>query len=119
MATAEAADATAAKSPADTPVKETDSPKLKTLKEELAKAQEDLELSQRESALLQDTVYSNPDYQHDTAGKAKLDALQQQISDKQQKVDEVKARLAALEEAQSHQIAETPPVEKPAEPPQN
>jgi predicted RNase H-like nuclease (RuvC/YqgF family) len=69
------------------------------LKQELTEAQKELDLLQRE--LERDNYYSNPDYVHDPAGKAKLDALNQQIADKQQKVDELKARLAALPSSQT------------------
>ncbi|PYT50530.1 MAG: hypothetical protein DMG44_06120 [Acidobacteria bacterium] len=67
------------------------------LKEQIKQAQSDLDLAKREQALQQDTYFSNPDYVHDTAGKAKLDALKQQITDKQQELDRLKARLAELQ----------------------
>jgi hypothetical protein len=119
VAAAESADAKAAKSPPDDPVKKTDPQKLKALKADLAQAEDDLKLSQRELSLEQDTVFSSPDYQHDTAGKAKLDALQQQIGDRQQKVEDVKARLAALEEELRKEGTDPDAAEKPAEPPPN
>jgi hypothetical protein len=66
------------------------------LKEKIKEAQSDLDLLQREYQLDQDSFYSSPDYAKNTSGKAKLDAIKQQISDKQQELDELKARLAAL-----------------------
>jgi len=69
---------------------------LAALKEQIKQAQSDLDLAQREQALQQDTYFSNPDYAHDTAGKAKLDAIKQQITEKQQALDRLKARLAEL-----------------------
>jgi hypothetical protein len=86
--------ASAAKPAANSPV----SPELAALTEEVKQAQQALELVQRERALQQDTYYSNPDYVHDTAGKAKLDALQQQVNEKQEAFNALKARLA-LEQA--------------------
>jgi type I restriction-modification system DNA methylase subunit len=77
-----------------------DDPEIARLKDTIADAEKDADLARRDTALQQDTVYSNPDYEHDTAGKAKLAALQQQINDKQQEIDRLKARLAELEEAQ-------------------
>jgi flagellar motility protein MotE (MotC chaperone) len=77
-----------------------DDPEIKRLKESIADAEKDTDLSRRDMALEQDTYFSNPDYVHDTAGKAKLAALQQQINDKQQDIDRLKTRLAALEELQ-------------------
>ena len=77
-----------------------DDPEIVRLKDNIADAEKDADLARRDLALQQDTVYSNPDYEHDTAGKAKLAALQQQINDKQQEIDRLKARLAVLDEAQ-------------------
>jgi hypothetical protein len=70
---------------------------LAALKEQIKQAQSDVDLAKREQALQQDTYFSNPDYVHDTAGKAKLDAMKQQITDKQQELDRLKARLAELQ----------------------
>jgi len=81
---------------------------LAALKEQIKQAQSDLDLVQREQSLQQDTYFSNTDYIHDTAGKAKLDALKQQISDKQQELDRLKARLAELQSSLSGP-ASTPP----------
>jgi len=77
-----------------------DDPEITRLKDLIADAEKDADLARRDLALQQDTFYSNPDYVHDTAGKAKLATLQQQINDKQQEVDRLKVRLAALEELQ-------------------
>ncbi len=70
--------------------------KIAALQEQIKQAQDDLDLLQREQSLEQNNYYSKTDYAHDTAGKVKLDALKQQISDKQQDVDALKTRLAAL-----------------------
>ena len=72
---------------------------LAALKEQIKQAQSVVDLAKREQALQQDTYFSNPDYVHDTAGKAKLDAMKQQITDKQQELDRLKARLAELQPA--------------------
>src|SRR5216683_3723946 len=68
---------------------------IAALKEQIKQAQSDLDLAKRELALQQDTYYSNVDYARDTAGKAKVDDLKQQVSDKQQELERLKARLAA------------------------
>jgi chaperonin cofactor prefoldin len=78
------------------------------LKAQIKEALTDLDLLHRERTLEQDTYFSNPDYVHDTAGKAKLDALKQQESDKQEELDRLKARLAALPPVQDDS-ATTPP----------
>jgi hypothetical protein len=72
------------------------SAELASLKEELTQAQKNLDLVQRELGLEQDNVYSKPNYASDTAGKANLDDLKRQITDKQLTVDALKTRLAAL-----------------------
>jgi hypothetical protein len=124
VAAVEAADAKSEKSPADDPLKKTDPAKVAKLKAELAQAEEDLKLSQRESQLEQDTVYSKPDYQHDTAGKDKLAELQSAISDKQALVDDLRKRLTELQDALNQQGAAPqqstapPAAENPAAPPQ-
>ncbi len=66
------------------------------LKAHIKQALDDLNLVLREQSLENDKFYSNTDYVHDTAGKAKLDELKQQAGDKQQALDRLKARLAEL-----------------------
>ncbi|HZC65416.1 MAG TPA: hypothetical protein VE545_02505, partial [Candidatus Dormibacteraeota bacterium] len=112
------ADARREQAPQGDPVKDTDSDKIANLKGEVARAEEDLKLSQREASLAQDTLYSKPDYQRDTAGKAQLDALQQQINDHQEKVERLKTRLAAMEELQKKKGG-APAEDKPPAPPQS
>jgi len=92
-----------------------DDPEITRLKDKIADAEKDADLARRELALQQDTVYSNPDYQHDVSGKAKLAALQQQINDKQQEIDRLKTRLAALEEAQKKKHAKPAAAPAPAD----
>jgi hypothetical protein len=93
------------------------------LKEQIKDAEKDFDLSQRQLALDQDSYFSNPDYAHDPAGKAKLDGEKQQINDKQQEIERLKTRLAALEELKSRrkparaQAAPPPQTETPANPP--
>ncbi len=76
------------------------------LKEKIKEAQSDLDLQQREYKLDEESFYSSPDYAKNTSGKEKLDAMKQQITDKQQELDQLKARLAALPPQEG---AATPP----------
>jgi len=85
-----------------------DSKEVTELKAQIKQIQGDLDLLQREQSLEQDKYYSNTDYVHDTAGKAKLDALKQQVIDKRQELERWKARLAELQPAQSGSTS-TPP----------
>ena len=66
------------------------------LKAQIKKALDDLNLVLREQTLENDKFYSNTDYVHDTAGKARLDDLKQEAGGKQQELDRLKARLAEL-----------------------
>jgi len=79
-------------------------------KEKLTQVQNELDLLQREFSLDRETLYSNPGYAGDSAGKSKLDALQQQITGKQQDVSNAKTRLAELQE----QLAKLAPAESAA-----
>jgi hypothetical protein len=94
-------------------------PEIAKLKEQIAQVKKELDLQQRELALDQDTFYSNVDYAHDTAGKAKLAGEQQQINDKQQQLDALKARLAAVLELENHKkksASDEPAPPAPAQP---
>jgi hypothetical protein len=97
------------------------------LKLQITEAERDLDLARRQLTLDQDTYLANPDYAHDVAGKAKLGTEKQRIDDKQQEIDRLKPRLAALEELKGHrrpvraqaaapsQTENAPPAEKPAQ----
>jgi hypothetical protein len=71
-------------------------PEAASIQGKLDQTEQQLKLLQRDFALHQDTYYSNPDYARDTAGKAQLDAEQQQIQSLQSEVDRLKNELAAL-----------------------
>lgn len=70
---------------------------LAALQEQLKTALTDLDLLRRENRLDQDTFYSKPDYGSDAAGKQKLEDEKQHIADKQQEVENLKAKIADLE----------------------
>jgi uncharacterized coiled-coil protein SlyX len=89
-----------------------------SMKAQLEELQKEMDLLQREVPLERDNFYSKPDYTHDTAGKAKLDALMQQVTDKQQDVEALKTRLATLlEQLAKEQPASAENPEKSARPP--
>jgi hypothetical protein len=73
---------------------------LVALKEQIKQAQGDLDLLQRQLSLEQDNYFSKPDYIHDTAGKAKVDGIKQQVGEAQLALDRLKAKLAELQLAQ-------------------
>jgi hypothetical protein len=103
-----AAQAPAGSSGAQEPKDEKSSKEIAALKEQIKQALNDLDLLQRQLSLEQDTYLSNPDYTHDTTGKAKVDGIKLQTGDKQQELDRLKARLAELQSSQSGSTA-TPP----------
>jgi hypothetical protein len=80
------------------------------LKEKIKETEEKLKWQQREFALDQDTVYSNPNYTDLQTGKARLDSEQQAINDRQQEIEGLKASLADLEE---HRKQAAPPASTP------
>src|SRR6267154_324727 len=92
-------------------------PKLETQPpsaQAVAAAEKDLDLAKRQLALDQDSYFSNPDYSHDVAGKAKLQDEKQQIDSKQQDIERLKTKLAAMEELKGHRK----PTRTQAAPPQ-
>jgi hypothetical protein len=89
-----------------------DDPEIAKLKESIAVTEKDADLSRRELALEQDTFLSNADHEHDAAGKARIAVLQQEIDAKQQDVDRLKMRLAAMQEL--HHVPATPAATPPA-----
>jgi hypothetical protein len=95
--TAAPAGAAAAGSPSAPDAKDQkESKEVTELKAQIKKALDDLNLVLREQSLENDKFYSNTDYVHDTAGKAKLDELLEQATVKQQVLDRLKAHLAEL-----------------------
>jgi hypothetical protein len=85
------------------------------LKLEIAEAEKGLDLAQRQLALDQDSYFSQTDYAHDTAGKAKIDSERQGVSDREQQVERLKSRLAALAESKGQRKSDQA---QPATPPQ-
>jgi hypothetical protein len=73
-----------------------DPPEAVSIQRKLDLAKQQLGLLQREFALDQNTYYSRTGYAQDTAGKARLDAEQQQIQSLQSEVDRLSNELAAL-----------------------
>ena len=83
------------------------------LKLQITQGEKDLDVLRRQVVLDQDSYLSNPDYVHDTVGKANLDSEKRQINDKQEQIEGLKTRLATLEELKSHRK----PARKKAAPP--
>jgi len=88
---------------------------LEHAKKELAQAEHELDVTQRKAALDSDAYYSKPDFANDKDGKANLDAEAQQISEKKQAVETLKARVAELQAL----VGEAPSSEPDKNPPNN
>ncbi len=99
VAADETADAAKAAAESNPPVTAGEDREIARAKEQVVEANTELDLLKRSFALDQDTYYSKPGYTDDHEGKSKLDAEQQQLNDKQQAVDALKAHLAELEAA--------------------
>jgi hypothetical protein len=115
-AVAAAASATRASADPATAPAASDDPEILKLKDEIAEAEKDADLLKRELALQQDTYLSNPDHEHDLAGKAKVDGLQQQIDVQQQDIDRLKTRLSAMQELHHAPAAPAKPGGQPPAP---
>jgi hypothetical protein len=88
---------------------------LEHAKKELAQAEHELDVMQRKAALDSDAYYSKTDFANDKDGKANLDAEAQQISDKKQAMETLKARVAELQAL----VGEAPSLEPAKNPPNN
>jgi len=84
--------------------------KLERARKELAQAQSELDVMQRKLILDSDSYYSKTDFASDKDGKAALDAEAQQINDKKQAVEALKAKVADLEALVGETT--TPPADK-------
>jgi len=112
IAAAEAADKASEEEAKEAAAQDADIARLKL---QITQGEKDLDVLRRQLALDQDSYFSKPDYAHDTAGKSNLDSEKQQINDRQEEVERLKTRLAALEELKSHR---KPARKKAAPPPQ-
>jgi hypothetical protein len=70
-------------------------PKVAGIQSKLDAAEQELKLAQQQFALDQNAFYSKPNYSEDTAGKAKLDAEQEQIAALESEVDRLNSALPA------------------------
>jgi hypothetical protein len=80
-----------------------DSPKNAKIQEKLDEAERQLRILQRQFDLDQNAYYSKTDYAGDTAGKANLDAEQQQIDSLKADIEQLKSELPPPEPDQAAQ----------------
>jgi anti-sigma28 factor (negative regulator of flagellin synthesis) len=70
--------------------------KIEALKQEIADRAQEVDVQQRALALANESFYSRPDFSKDPDGKAKLDAMQSDVTLKQGQLAELKAKLKEL-----------------------
>jgi len=69
---------------------------MDALKQQIAEKKENVDFQQRQLTLAQDSYYSNPDHERDTAGKQKLDAMRSDLEQAQSALADLQAKLANL-----------------------
>lgn len=69
---------------------------MEALKQQVAALQGEVDFAQRSLSLDQDAFYSKPNFSNDKDGKAKLDAEQADLKQKQDDLAQLKAKFAAL-----------------------
>ena len=95
-ATANAANAPQpAKGPSEREIAEKKA-KIEALKQEVADKAKEVDLQQRSLALANESYYSRPDFSKDPDGKAKLDAMQSDLTQKKDELAKLKAKLKEL-----------------------
>jgi hypothetical protein len=70
--------------------------KIEALKQEVADKAKEVDLQQRTLALENESYYSRPDFSKDPDGKAKLDAMQNDLAQKKDQLAQLKAKLKEL-----------------------
>jgi hypothetical protein len=95
-ATTDAAGATeAAKGPSEDEIAKKKA-EIAALKQEVADKAKEVDLQQRTLALANESYYSKPDFSKDPDGKAKLDAMQSDLTQKKDELAKLKAKLKEL-----------------------
>lgn len=89
----------AAAAPDDAKKKEEERKALEALKQQIQEMKKEVDLAQRALSLANDDYYSKPDFSKDTDGKAKLDAMVNELTQKKDELTQLLAKLPAGESA--------------------
>jgi hypothetical protein len=81
---------------------------IEALKQEIADKLAKVNLQQREITLAEDSYLSNPDHEHDKAGKENLDSMQADLTQLQAELTRLRAKLGALGAPADEKTPETP-----------
>jgi len=82
---------------------------LEALKQEIRELKKEVDLAQRALSLANEDFYSKPDFSKDPAGKAKLDAMLNELAQKKDELTQLLAKLPAGESAEEPKPAESQP----------
>jgi polyhydroxyalkanoate synthesis regulator phasin len=81
---------------------------IAALKQQIADLKEKVNLQQRDIGLSQDTFLSNPDHEHDKAGKEKLDSMNADLTQLQSQLADLLNKLNALGGSADRKAPEVP-----------
>jgi glucose/arabinose dehydrogenase len=90
-----ATDSQAAKGPSEDEVAKKKA-RIEALKQEVADKAKEVDLQQRTLALANESYYSRPDFSKDPDGKAKLELMQSDLTQKKDELAQLKAKLKEL-----------------------
>ena len=94
-----AAKAATAAVPEDAKKKEEEQKALEELKRQIREMKTEVDLAQRALSLANEDFYSKPDFSNNTEGKAKLDAMVNELTQKKDELTQLLAKLPAGESA--------------------
>ena len=92
-------DAKATAAPEDAKKKEEEQKELEALKQQIRDMKREVDLAQRALSLANEDFYSKPDFSNNTDGKAKLDAMVNELTQKKDELTQLLAKLPAGESA--------------------
>ncbi len=81
---------------------------IAALKQQIADLKEKVNLQQRDIALSQDSFLSNPDHEHDKAGKEKLDSMNADLTQLQSQLADLLTKLNELGGSADNKTPEPP-----------
>lgn len=91
---------------------------LEALKQQIKELQSEVDLVQRQVALANEAFYSKPDFSKDEEGKAKLDAMKNDLAQKMDELEQLKAKLPAGTDLKEEKPAQTEQQSAPQPAPQ-
>jgi len=109
VATPDLKGAAAAAAPDDAKKKEEEQRALEELKQQIRDMKKEVDLAQRAFSLANEDFYSKPDFSGNTEGKAKLDEMVKELTQKKNELTQLLAKLPVGESADEPKTAEPQP----------